>query len=204
MLKKLMELRMETVAVLILLVVLSAVSYVFMKKGKLKFETRAVVYAGITISLAFVLSSVRIFRMPQGGSITPASMLPLFVFSIIFGPLPGFIAGAVYGFLQLIQEAFVVHWAQLLLDYPFAFASVGFAGLFGRHRVEGITIGMITRTVFHVISGVVFFSEYAPEGQNVLIYSIAYNGSFMAVETVITILLSIPVIAALKRSGRLS
>jgi thiamine transporter len=54
-----------------------------------------------------------------------------------------------------------------------------------------------------VLSGFIFFSEYAPEGQSAVLYSIIYNGTFMSVETAITILLAIPILAALGRAGKL-
>jgi thiamine transporter len=38
----------------------------------------------------------------------------------------------------------------------------------------------------HVLSGVIFFASYAPEGQNVWIYSLVYNASFMAPSVIIT------------------
>ena len=203
MFEKIFDLRIETIVTLVILVVLSAILFFVMKKGKSKFTTKIIVYAGITIALAFVLSSIRLFKMPQGGTITPASMLPLFIFSFMFGPIPGIVVGALYGFLQLLQDAFVVHWAQLLLDYPLAFASIGLAGFFRKRVVIGILIGSFVRMAFHVLSGFIFFKEYAPEGQYPLIYSFFYNGSFMSVETVIVIALAIPVLASLKRSNSL-
>jgi thiamine transporter len=201
MFEKLFDLRTVTIAIIVLLITISAVFFILFKKGKLQFDTRVIVYAGLAISLAFVLSSIRIFRMPQGGSITPASMLPIFIFSFMFGPIPGMIAGALYGFLQLLQDAFAVHWAQVLLDYPLAFAAIGLAGFFKRNRIAGILTGSFVRFLFHFISGFIFFASYAPEGQNPVIYSLLYNGSFMTMETIITVILAIPVLAALK--GRL-
>lgn len=202
MFKDLLELRTETIITLAILVTVSVVFLIAMRKGKLKFETRVIVYAGLAISLAFVLSSIRLFRMPQGGTVTPASMLPLLIFSFIFGPFPGMVVSALYGFLQLMQDAFVVHWAQLLLDYPLAFAAIGTAAFFGKKRAAGILFAMLIKTMLHILSGAIFFAEYAPEGQAPLIYSAIYNGTFMSVETFITLLLAIPVIEALKRSGK--
>lgn len=202
MFKDLFELRTETIITLAILITVSVSFLIAMRKGKLKFETRVIVYAGLAVSLAFVLSSIRLFRMPQGGTVTPASMLPLLIFSFVFGPFPGMVVSMLYGFLQLMQDAFVVHWAQLLLDYPLAFAAIGTAAFFGKKRSAGILFAMVIKTLLHILSGAVFFAEYAPEGQAPLIYSAVYNGTFMSVETLITIVLAIPVIKALKRSGK--
>lgn len=204
MFKDLFELKLETMIILASLLLFSVILLILMKKGKEKFDTKLIVYAGLAISLAFVLSSIKIFSMPQGGTVTPASMLPLFIFSFIFGPIPGIAVGALYGFLQLLQSGYVVHWAQLIIDYPLAFAAIGIAGLFRKYKPVGIIAGSVLRLFFHFISGIIFFSEYAPESQGPVLYSLVYNGSFMLVETVITVLLAFPIISILKRNGNLS
>ena len=58
--------------------------------------------AGICIALAFVLSRLKLFEMPMGGSVTPASVLPIVVFCLAFGPVWGFGAAIVFACLQLI------------------------------------------------------------------------------------------------------
>ncbi len=133
MFKDLLELKLETIIIIASLILISVIFLVLMKKGKEKFDTKLIVYAGLAISLAFVLSSIKIFSMPQGGTVTPASMLPLFIFSFIFGPLPGVVVGMLYGFLQLLQSGYVIHWAQLIIDYPLAFAAIGAAGFFRKY-----------------------------------------------------------------------
>jgi thiamine transporter len=128
--------------------------------------------------------------MPQGGSITPASMLPLFAYAYMFGPLAGIVAGMAYGILQLIQDPYVVHWAQLLLDYPLAFGALGFAGFFRKNLPLGILAGGFGRFVFHVISGAVFFASYAPKGTSPLLYSIIYNVTYLAPDLAVCLVLA--------------
>lgn len=160
--------------------------------------TKKVVYGGISISIAFVLSYIRIFHLPQGGSITPASMFPLVLYSIIFGPVAGIIAGVAYGLLQLIQDMWVVNIAQLLLDYPLAFGCIGLAGL-APNAIKNVSfrtsfaiiIAFLGRGLMHTISGTIFFGEYAPEGVSPLIYSIGYNGSYIITEMIITLILAL-------------
>jgi len=154
-------------------------------------STKAIVYGGLSIALSFTLSFIKLYRMPQGGSITPASMLPLFVYSYIFGPAAGIIAGVAYGILQLIQEPYVVHWAQLLLDYPLAFGALGFAGFFRKNLPLGILAGGFGRFVFHVISGVVFFASYAPKGTSPLVYSAIYNATYIAPDLAVCLVLAL-------------
>ncbi len=141
--------------------------------------------AALCVSLALILSYIKIFNFPYGGSITPASMLPIMVFSYIFGVKRGLIAGVALGLLNLIQDAYVIHWAQLLTDYVFAFAAIGLAGLSKKRLAPGIILASVSRFAFAVLSGVVFFAEYAPPELNPFWYSISYNGTYMLPEMAI-------------------
>lgn len=160
-------------------------------------HTKKIVYGGICISISFVLSYIRILHLPQGGSITLASMFPLVLYSMVFGPISGIIAGIAYGFLQLIQDMWVVNIAQLLLDYPLAFGCIGLAGIAPsiiKNQYVKITLALVLaffgRGFMHVVSGALFFGEYAPEGMNPLIYSLGYNGTVVLGEFIITLILS--------------
>lgn len=176
-------------------------------------HTKKIVYGGICISISFVLSYIRIFHLPQGGSITLASMFPLILYSMIFGPVAGIIAGLAYGMLQLIQDMWVVNIAQLLLDYPLAFGCIGLAGIAPKaiknihlRTFLAVTVALIGRGAMHVISGWIFFADYAPEGMNPFIYSLGYNGTVILGELVITlvlamILVSTPIYSTLKKSA---
>lgn len=173
---------------------------VFMGKGEEKgFETKHIAYAAVCISLSFALSYIKLFAMPQGGSVTLASLLPLMLYSYMFGVRKGVFAGAVYGILQAVQDPWILHPAQFLLDYPIAFASIGVTGMF--RRVEKIakfpqisfTLGAITagclRCLSHIFSGVFAFSEFAG-GMNVWAYSSAYN-SFVFIDLAIVVVLGV-------------
>ncbi len=186
MFKKLLEFNSTTLSILILLAIIGIGGLIFLKKSKeVKFTTRMIVYGSVCISLSFVLSYIRLYKLPQGGSITPASMLPMFLFAVMFGPIPGIIAGFAYGFLQYIQGGYVVHWAQFFLDYPLAFGLLGLAGLYRKNLVVSSFIGGMGRFFMHFLSGIIFFAEYAPEGTPVALYSLIYNGSFLGVDLLI-------------------
>ena len=138
-------------------------------------------------ALSFVLSCITLWRMQNGGSITPASMLPILVFAWIYGPVPGTAAGTLYGLIQLVQGAYVVHPMQFLLDYIFPFAVLGLCGLFKRDRQlpYGIVAACFARYLVHFLSGLIFFGMYAPEGQSAFVYSLLFNASYMVPETLI-------------------
>ncbi len=156
-------------------------------KGKGAFPVRVLVEAAIMVALATVLSVIVVWRMPQGGSVTPASMVPILILALRRGPKVGLAAGAVYGLIQLLIEPFVVHWAQVVLDYPLPFALLGLAGYFRRWPYLGVVVGVAGRMVSHVVSGAVFFGAYAPAGVNPWSYSLVYNASYLVPELVLSL-----------------
>ncbi|MBO8125825.1 MAG: energy-coupled thiamine transporter ThiT [Firmicutes bacterium] len=141
-------------------------------------------YIGVGVGLALVLQFVRVFRMPQGGSVS-LETLPIVILAFAFGPRIGMLSGLLFGILQLMLDAYIVHPVQLLLDYPLPFAAIGLAGLWKERKALSLALAYFLRFLFHFISGVVFFGEYAPEGSNVLVYSAVYNGSYLIPEAII-------------------
>ncbi len=144
------------------------------------------------------LSLIRLYRMPQGGSITPAAMLPLILYSYIFGTFPGLIACTAYGLLQLLYDPYIISPMQTILDYVIAYGVMGFSGLARnlpltgkaemlRLPISAVIAGLLS-ALMNVISGVVFFAEYAGD-MNPLIYSIGYNGSFIGINTAICVVI---------------
>ncbi|MDD5018309.1 MAG: energy-coupled thiamine transporter ThiT [Eubacteriales bacterium] len=152
--------------------------------------------AAMCLALAFLLSFIKVWEMPQGGSITPASMLPIMLFAYVYGTPKGLIVGLAYGLLQCLQSFYVVHWAQFLLDYGLAFIVLGLAGVFKKSIYPGMALAGVLRYVAHVASGAIFFAEYAAPGQSALVYSLLYN-SFALVDLAICI--GIAVIPPIRR-----
>ena len=195
--------------ILAALVILGVVLF-FVTRDSKKWTTRMLANASLCIALAFVLSYIRLYKLPQGGSITLASMLPLFLFAYAYGVAPGMLVGAAFGILQFIQDAYFVHPIELLLDYPLAFALLGLAGLANRFSdkwglIPGIILGTFGRFVCAFLSGVIFFGMYAPEGQSVLVYSAVYNGFYLIPEAIICIVLAmVPQIRRLAKQLALS
>lgn len=174
------------IALLLLAIILIVIS------RRTKYNVRVLTYGALAISAAFILSYIKIVSMPFGGTVTLASMLPLFVFAYIAGPRAGMLAGLAYGILQYIQEPYFVHWVQFLLDFPIAFSLLGLSGLFRKNTYLGAFVGSMSRFVCHFLSGVVFFASYAGD-QNVFIYSLSYNMSYIIPELLICMaVLAIP------------
>ena len=166
----------------------------------------SIAVGGVVLALAFVLSKITIFEMPMGGSVTPGSTLPIIIYGMAFGPVWGFLVSIVYSIIQAIDglKYFVTPF-QMFLDYIIGYTALGIAGFAGlkagdmikinnplfRFRKAGIVrafiftvIAYLVRWVGSVVSGVIFYAEYAADAgyDNALVYSMVYNGSFLAAD----------------------
>jgi thiamine transporter len=147
-----------------------------------------------------VLGFVRLYTMPQGGSVS-LEMVPVIFVAVRRGLVPGVATGVVFGLLQLILPgAFIYHPMQAALDYPLAYAAVGLAGLVqvgGWRTLTGaVAVGCAARFVFHFLSGLVFFATYAPAWEAPWLYSITYNLLFLVPEAVLTVVVLWPLLRA--------
>lgn len=142
------------------------------------------------MALSTALSFIKLFGLPQGGSVTAGSMVPLLWLSLRRGGKIGVFACTAYGLVQLFVEPFIVNPIQVLLDYPVAFGALGLAGFFQNRPFLGVNVGIAGRFITHFVSGVIFFASYAPEGMSPIVYSAIYNGSYLLPELVISIYLT--------------
>ena len=165
----------------------------------MKDTTKKLVYSALGIALALVTSYIKLWEMPMGGSVTLLSMLFVCLIGYWFGLKYGLITGIAFGLLQFIIDPYMLSIPQVILDYPFAFGALGLSGLFCNKKFGlqiGYVIGVVGRFVCSTLSGVIFFADYAPEGMNPWVYSIAYQGSYIGAELVLTlIIISIPPVA---------
>lgn len=165
---------------------------------KKNWTVKMLVEGGLCIALSFVLGYIKLFSMPQGGSVTAGEMIPIIIFALRHGSLPGIVVGALYGFVQMLFGGSIFHPLQAILDYPVAFGVLGLAGLFSSEFektksivpvIKGASLGIVLRMIAHTLTGAIFFASYAPEGQNPWAYSIIYNASYLLVEFAITIVI---------------
>lgn len=185
------KIKIETWVLMIGLIAAAFLLSKLLRKDK-KFNTRKLTIGSLCIALSFVLSYIKLFHLPAGGSITPGSMIPIMLFAFIYGPVDGILAGLVYGLLEFIQEPFVVHWAQVLLDYPLAFGALGLAGYVKNNFSLALVLGGLGRFFFSFLSGILFYASDAKQaGMSVFIYSIAYNGTYMLAEIAICVVISL-------------
>ena len=156
------------------------------------FTTKQLVFCAMSIALAFVLSSViKFIKLPMGGSVTLFSMLVACLPGFWFGPILGVISGIAYGLLNLAVDPHVLFAAQLVVDYILAFGALGMSGFFANSKhglIKGYIFAVLLRYFFAVLSGCLFFGEYAADyNMNPLPYSLAYNGIYIFTEAAITL-----------------
>lgn len=169
-------------------------------------KTRQLVEGAMLVALATVLSYIRIFKLPWGGSVTLLSMLPIFIYSIRWGVKPGLLVSFVYSLIQFGQGVIdgLFGWgltpvslvACIFIDYLLAFTVLGLAGAFRNKKttgnILGITLATFLRFFFHFLSGVVIWHSYGElwdgfSTDSSILYSLLYNGAYMLPELITTL-----------------
>ena len=195
--------------VVLLILIMIVATFIFGKKSNSKFHTKQLVFSAASIAIAFALSYVKLFQMPWGGSITLCSMLFVCLVGYFYGPKMGLTAAFCYGLLQLVQDggSYIIHPFQLCCDYIFSFMALGLSGFFANKKnglIIGYLVGILGRLVFLSLGGYIFWMSYMPDNFPKAFsaaYPIAYNGSYIAVEGILTlVILAVPAVrSAIKR-----
>lgn len=165
-------------------------------------KTRVLVECALMIAVGTVLSNIRIFTMPNGGSITLLSMLPFVMVSFRHGVKWGLFTGFVNSLLQILlggglyappAPTFLYYAGELLLDYVLAFMALGLAEAFAapfKNRTAGVAVGTavagVLRFLCSFLSGVLVWGDLS-SGLAAWTYSLVYNASYMLPETIITV-----------------
>ena len=157
---------------------------------------RALCEGAVMVALAQILGYLKLYELPQGGSIT-VGMLPIFLYCSRWGFGPGILASVAYSILQLMFDgAFAYSWQAIIGDYLLAFSVLGIAGLFHKLRYGffvGTAVGCVLRFLCHFVTGATVWGEYMPEeffGLTMTtpwFYSLLYNGSYMLIDLLIVL-----------------
>ena len=164
----------------------------------LKFSTRAVTYGALCGAMTMILACIYL-PLPTGASISLGSWLPLMVLAVCYDHRLAMVSGLLCGMIApfLLPGWSLVHWAQYFLEYMTIFSCMGCAGLFGQTRGKillGALLAIFLRFWAQVLSGVVFFGQYAWEGFGAWGYSLLFHLSGKIPEGILTvaILLALP------------
>lgn len=173
------------------------------------FRLQAMIEAAIFGALALALDLLPSIKLSPSISISFA-MIPIFIVALRWGFKVGFLSGLIWGLLQLVFDAWIVHPVQAIMDYVLAFPFVGFAGLFksvvqrhlnNNNKVKAlififfaIFIGSVARYFWHFLSGFIFIEYFAPEVLNPLWFSFVANsitmlGAFLLCSIIMSLLI---------------
>ncbi|CAK8053958.1 energy-coupled thiamine transporter ThiT [Eupransor demetentiae] len=167
-------------------------------KSNLLFITEVALFVALSVILKFFAISA----WGQGGDIS-LQMVPTMIMALRYGYKGGLTTGLLFGLIQLLLGAYIVHPVQAVLDYPMAFMLVGYTAIvagpfqkalsqrtFGKaslYLTLGGLFGGTLRFLAHFASAIIFFGSYAPKGENVWLYSFVYNVSYVLPSTVVSI-----------------
>ncbi len=177
----------------------------------MKTKTEKLANTAMLVALHVALSYAVLWEQPMGGSVTAASMLPLMLISVIYGPGWGTAGAAVASLFQLLQAVikgnvfvYCETWGIILIcalfDYVVPYTVLGLSGLFrnrplGRFRHFGIYLGMVLAVVVrffsHYVTGVAIWGQWAPEGMGPYLYSLLYNGGFLLPDLAIALVAAV-------------
>ena len=161
----------------------------YLQMRRIRFTTSMLINVALMLALTIVLHQLRIYHMPQGGSVTLGAMVPLLFLTYRYGAGIGCLAGFVYGMINLMQDAFIVHPLQVLFDYPLPYMALAIAAAVPGRIYLGAALAFAARFLCHYISGVVFFGSYAPPDTSPYLYSLIFNATYLVPEAVICLLL---------------
>ena len=171
-----------------------------MSTAKSTNRVKVLVECAVMVALATVLSLIKLYELPYGGSVTAASMLPILIIAYRHGTGVGLGTALVYGVIQQLLSlktlGYVSTWqstvAVIMLDYVVAFAVIGLGGIFrkkGRSAASALLWGglfvCILRYICHVISGATVWAGISIPTKAALIFSLSYNATYMIPETII-------------------
>ncbi len=146
-------------------------------------HTKKLVTTSMLLAAAVMLSLIKLFELPFGGTVTPASMMPVILIAYIYGTRWGVFSALVFSILQLVtgmgtvsafflpgDEQMPIMSAILIcmIDYVAAYTVLGVSGIVrGRHKnditslVLGCVLACILRCIMHIVSGALFFGAWA-------------------------------------------
>ncbi len=167
-------------------------------------KTRTLLECAIMIALGTILAQIKLFELPQGGSVTLCSMLPFMLISFRHGIKWGLLTGFVNSLLQMLIGGLypppagtaLAMFGEIMLDYVLAFTLLGLAGVFGREGkpgqvTGGVLLTCLLRFLCSFVSGFLIWASIAGEGIGAVIYSLGYNAEYMVPETILTLVVAL-------------
>ncbi|MGX4687045.1 energy-coupled thiamine transporter ThiT [Vagococcus sp. JNUCC 83] len=153
-------------------------------------RSRIILEGTIVAALSMALSFIPL-NIGTGFSVS-LGMIPLTLYALRRGTIPGVYAGLIWGLLHfLMGQVYFLMVSQVIIEYIFAFAAAGVSGVFSKklqftlknnpsvawkYVVSGTFFGVFVRYTFHFIAGFIFWGQYAVWGLSPVTYSLVANG----------------------------
>jgi len=160
----------------------------------MKFSVPALTRIGVVSGVTMVLYMIKLVPFPQGGGCSLLSILPIMLLAVLYGKEEALISAIVVALLKVVfaPPYFVM---QLPLDYFGAMMAVAFVPMFGTKTkgrlLSGAVLAVLLSTFFSILSGTIFFGQYAPEGMNPWLYATIYNLLGYGVEAALSVMVLI-------------
>ena len=171
------------------------------------YKLRALTEGALMVALAQILGYVKLFELPNGGSIT-LNMLPIFIYCARWGFGYGMIASTLLALLQLLLDgAYAWGWQSIIGDYLIAYSVIGIAGLFHNQKlglINGTIAGTLARFLVAWAVGAIVWGEYMPDAffgmtmTSPWFYSALYNGSYLFADMILCIIVELLLYKPLK------
>lgn len=161
--------------------------------------------SAMMLAAASVLSYIKIFALPAGGSVTFASMLPIILIAYRYGTPWGLCCGGIYGVIQFvlgmknlsyIPHTFVYLLIYTLADYLLAFTVLGLGGIFrgklksqSRELLCGAFVVSLLRYLCHVVAGATIWADLDVTTAGI-VYSFVYNATYMIPEMLVLMIVT--------------
>ena len=177
---------------------------------KTQILAESAIMTALSIAL-FAISDMLPWPFLYGGGFSLFAQVPIIIVSYRHGIKNGIAASTVLAVFEMMMgfknfsyvSGIAAYLIVALADYIIAFGCLGLGGIF-RGKIKGnqkseLAAGALTvciiRFICHFISGITVWSGYCPEGQAVAVYSLTYNGAYMLIETIITLIGAVAVAA---------
>ena len=169
-------------------------------------KTRVLTESAILVALSiaiFTVSDLLPWPFVYGGSFSLFGQVPIIIVSYRHGIKNGLAASMTLAIFEMIigyrnftyVTGIIAYLIVAFADYIVAFGCLGLGGMFrgklGKQSTELVLGGIIVciiRFICHFISGVTIWRGYCPEDMAIATYSFFYNGSYMAIELVLTVI----------------
>ena len=159
------------------------------------------------IVTAICVANRKVTPVPNGGSITLASFVPVLIYTYAYGPVRGLFVGIIFGLLNFISGPWILTPFTFLLDYVLAFAMIGLFGFFRKatksmyaNIVIGTVVMFVGRFVMHLISGILYFQADAVWAElpadNAFLYSFLYQLVYLPADALISLIVMLVLVKA--------